>query len=153
MGLRESGVVQHTEAMVYAIDNINADPRLLPNVTLGFVILDDCLKPTTALAQVRCILDTTPIHCTLAQINTIVFQCERHTTNMFEQSMIKTVVINTKLLEQPAPINFSKIQIEQANLTIWPNLPNFAIRFWYLKEINLVCRINQFKQIRQACFT
>ena len=56
VGLRESGVVQHTEAMVYAIDNINADPRLLPNVTLGFVILDDCLKPTTALAQVRCIL-------------------------------------------------------------------------------------------------
>ena len=41
------------EAMVYAINNINANPRLLPNVTLGFVILDDCLKPTTALAQVR----------------------------------------------------------------------------------------------------
>ena len=53
IGLRESGVVQHAEAMVYAINNINANPRLLQGVTLGFVILDDCLKPTTALAQVR----------------------------------------------------------------------------------------------------
>ncbi len=50
-GLRDPGVIQHTEAMIYALQLVNRDPSLLPNVSLGFVILDDCLKPTTALAQ------------------------------------------------------------------------------------------------------
>ena len=50
--LRDPRAVQEAEAIVYAIDKINNDPSLLPNVTLGFVILDNCAKDTTALAQV-----------------------------------------------------------------------------------------------------
>ncbi len=49
--LRETGIVQLIEAMVYAINQVNRSPLILPNVSLGFVILDDCMKPTTALAQ------------------------------------------------------------------------------------------------------
>ena len=50
-GLRETGVVQYVEALVYAINEINADPNLLPGYTLGTVVLDDCDTAETALGQ------------------------------------------------------------------------------------------------------
>ncbi|MBN3306307.1 GRM8 protein, partial [Amia calva] len=37
--------------MLYAIDQINKDPDLLPNVTLGVRILDTCSRDTYALEQ------------------------------------------------------------------------------------------------------
>ena len=43
--------MQFVEAMAFAVDRINRIPGLLPNVKLGFTILDDCSKDTTALAQ------------------------------------------------------------------------------------------------------
>lgn len=49
--LRESGVVQYVEAVAFAINQINESPELLPDFQLGFVILDDCMNPQTALAQ------------------------------------------------------------------------------------------------------
>ena len=42
---------QYHEAMVHAINIVNADQQLLPNISLGFVILDDCTKDQTALAR------------------------------------------------------------------------------------------------------
>lgn len=42
---------QNIQAIVYSIDKINADPTILPNVTLGFVIIDDCRNAVTALGQ------------------------------------------------------------------------------------------------------
>lgn len=42
---------QYVEAVVYAINKINQDPNLLPNTTLGYVILDDCVKQSAATAQ------------------------------------------------------------------------------------------------------
>ena len=50
--LRSPGVIQFVEAMVYAVERVNNDSSVLPNVSLGFVILDDCLKTSTAAAQV-----------------------------------------------------------------------------------------------------
>ncbi len=38
-------------AMNVAIKQVNENPAILPNITLGFVILDDCAKDTTALAR------------------------------------------------------------------------------------------------------
>uniref|UniRef100_A0A667FSM9 Glutamate metabotropic receptor 2 n=1 Tax=Lynx canadensis TaxID=61383 RepID=A0A667FSM9_LYNCA len=43
--------IQRLEAMLFALDRINRDPRLLPGVRLGAHILDSCSKDTHALEQ------------------------------------------------------------------------------------------------------
>ncbi|XP_049809196.1 uncharacterized protein LOC126252349 [Schistocerca nitens] len=43
------GGVQALETMLYTLDRINAPPSLLPNVTIGAHILDDCDKDTYGL--------------------------------------------------------------------------------------------------------
>ena len=43
--------IQRAEAMLYALDMINADDTLLPGVRLGCHILDTCLRDTYALEQ------------------------------------------------------------------------------------------------------
>ena len=57
--LRETGVVQYVEAIVYAISKVNNNRNLLPGIDLGFVILDDCSKAETALERA---LHLMPIH-------------------------------------------------------------------------------------------
>ena len=49
--IKEHKGIQRVEAMLYAIDKINADPLILPNITLGVHILDTCLRDTYALEQ------------------------------------------------------------------------------------------------------
>ncbi|XP_068602083.1 glutamate receptor, metabotropic 6a [Brachionichthys hirsutus] len=57
------------EAMLYALDQINSDPGLLPNITLGARILDTCSRDTYALEQsltfVQALIqkDTSDIRC------------------------------------------------------------------------------------------
>ncbi|XP_069062445.1 metabotropic glutamate receptor 7 [Pleurodeles waltl] len=66
---REAGV-QRLEAMLYALDQINSDPDLLPNVTLGARVLDTCSRDTHALEQsltfVQALIqkDTSDVRCT-----------------------------------------------------------------------------------------
>ena len=43
--------IQRLEAMLYALDLINNDLNLLPNITIGAVILDTCSSDTYALDQ------------------------------------------------------------------------------------------------------
>ncbi|XP_035745360.1 metabotropic glutamate receptor 7 [Egretta garzetta] len=56
--------------MLYALDQINSDPDLLPNVTLGARILDTCSRDTYALEQsltfVQALIqkDTSDVRCT-----------------------------------------------------------------------------------------
>ncbi|XP_019868539.2 metabotropic glutamate receptor 7-like [Aethina tumida] len=49
--VKEEKGMQRLEAMLYAIDEINADADLLPNVTLGALIIDSCSSDTYALEQ------------------------------------------------------------------------------------------------------
>ncbi|KAJ6616196.1 hypothetical protein lerEdw1_015098 [Lerista edwardsae] len=66
---RENGI-HRLEAMLYALDQINSDPELLPNVTLGARILDTCSRDTYALEQsltfVQALIqkDTSDVRCT-----------------------------------------------------------------------------------------
>lgn len=49
--LKKEKGVQRLEAMLFAIDLVNRDPDLLPNVTLGARVLDTCSRDTHALEQ------------------------------------------------------------------------------------------------------
>ncbi|XP_077391774.1 metabotropic glutamate receptor 1-like isoform X2 [Festucalex cinctus] len=49
--VREQYGVQRVEAMFYTLDRINADPNLLPNITLGCEIRDSCWHSSVALEQ------------------------------------------------------------------------------------------------------
>ncbi|KAJ8261964.1 hypothetical protein GJAV_G00160500 [Gymnothorax javanicus] len=49
--INEDRGIQRLEAMLFAIDEINRDPSLLPGVTLGAHILDTCSRDTYALEQ------------------------------------------------------------------------------------------------------
>ena len=49
--VKEEKGVQRLEAMLFAIDEINKDDQLLPNTSLGALILDSCSSDTYALDQ------------------------------------------------------------------------------------------------------
>jgi hypothetical protein len=44
------------DLLPFAVSRINADPGLLPNVTLGFTVLDTCMRWQVALARVWSLL-------------------------------------------------------------------------------------------------
>lgn len=49
--VKEEKGMQRLEAMLYAIDEINNSNDLLPNITLGALIIDSCSSDTYALEQ------------------------------------------------------------------------------------------------------
>ncbi|XP_028858325.1 metabotropic glutamate receptor 1 isoform X2 [Denticeps clupeoides] len=49
--VREQYGIQRVEAMFYTLDRINADPDILPNITLGCEIRDSCWHSSVALEQ------------------------------------------------------------------------------------------------------
>ncbi|KAI5618964.1 metabotropic glutamate receptor 1 isoform X1, partial [Silurus asotus] len=49
--IREQYGIQRVEAMFHTLDRINADPFLLPNITLGCEIRDSCWHSSVALEQ------------------------------------------------------------------------------------------------------
>lgn len=67
--LKKEKGIHRMEAMLYALDQINQDPYLLPNITLGARILDTCSRDTYALEQsltfVQALIqkDTSDIRC------------------------------------------------------------------------------------------
>ncbi|XP_061540640.1 glutamate receptor, metabotropic 6a isoform X5 [Phycodurus eques] len=67
--LKKEKGIHRMEAMLYALDQINGDPTLLPNITLGARILDTCSRDTYALEQsltfVQALIqkDTSDIRC------------------------------------------------------------------------------------------
>ncbi|KAL7847516.1 hypothetical protein AOLI_G00222340 [Acnodon oligacanthus] len=49
--VREQYGIQRVEAMMHTLDRINADPDILPNITLGCEIRDSCWHSAVALEQ------------------------------------------------------------------------------------------------------
>lgn len=68
--LKKENGIQRLEAMMYALDQINQDEQLLPNITLGARVLDTCSRDTYALEQsltfVQALItkDTSDVKCT-----------------------------------------------------------------------------------------
>uniref|UniRef100_A0A8V5GUW9 Uncharacterized protein n=1 Tax=Melopsittacus undulatus TaxID=13146 RepID=A0A8V5GUW9_MELUD len=56
---KEKGI-HRLEAMLYALDRVNGDPAVLPNLTLGARILDTCSRDTYALEQALGFVRTPP---------------------------------------------------------------------------------------------
>lgn len=67
--------VQRLEAMMYAVDKINKDPDLLPNITLGVNILDTCSRDTYALNQ-----SLEFVRASLNNLDTSSFECLDNST-------------------------------------------------------------------------
>lgn len=65
--------VQRLEAMMFAVDSINKNPDILPNVTLGVHILDTCSRDTYALNQ-----SLQFVRASLNNIDTSAFECRDH---------------------------------------------------------------------------
>lgn len=62
--------VQRLEAMLYAVDRVNNDPTLLPNITIGVHILDTCSRDTYALNQ-----SLQFVRSSLNNLDTSAFEC------------------------------------------------------------------------------
>ncbi|XP_054464748.1 metabotropic glutamate receptor 7-like [Anoplopoma fimbria] len=68
--LKKENGIQRLEAMMYALDQINQDDQILPNITLGARVLDTCSRDTYALEQsltfVQALItkDTSDVRCT-----------------------------------------------------------------------------------------
>ncbi|KAG5868276.1 hypothetical protein JTB14_025801 [Gonioctena quinquepunctata] len=69
--------VQRLEAMMFAVDSINKNPNILPNVTLGVHILDTCSRDTYALNQ-----SLQFVRASLNNIDTSAFECADHSVNI-----------------------------------------------------------------------
>lgn len=65
--------VQRLEAMMFAVDTINKNPNILPNVSLGVHILDTCSRDTYALNQ-----SLQFVRASLNNIDTSSFECPDH---------------------------------------------------------------------------
>ncbi|XP_053562826.1 metabotropic glutamate receptor 4 [Bombina bombina] len=80
--LKKEKGIHRLEAMLYALDRINADSDLLPNITLGARVLDTCSRDTHALEQSLSFVqplidkDRTEVRC-LSGGNPIIAQPER----------------------------------------------------------------------------
>lgn len=66
--------IQRMEAMMFAIDRINADPNILPNLTIGAHILDTCSRETYALNQSLAFVRASALN----NIDTSNYECEDH---------------------------------------------------------------------------
>ncbi|XP_011699353.1 PREDICTED: metabotropic glutamate receptor [Wasmannia auropunctata] len=67
--------VQRLEAMLFAVDQINQDPNILPGVTLGVHILDTCGRDTYALNQ-----SLHFVRASLSNIDISVLECADKST-------------------------------------------------------------------------
>ena len=51
-GIQDEDGIQPLEALLFTLDEINADQKLLPNITLGVIVLDTCDSPLHTAEQV-----------------------------------------------------------------------------------------------------
>ena len=50
-GIQDEDGIQPLEALIFTLDEINANPHLLPNIKLGVIVLDTCDNPLYTAEQ------------------------------------------------------------------------------------------------------
>lgn len=111
--------IQRLEAMLFAIDRINQDNRLLPNVKLGAIILDTCSSDSYALNQ--------SLEFVRASINTVegsAFQCPDGSTPRPKYG--------SKIISGVVGGSYSEVSLQVANLLRLFKIPQvcfFPFRF------------------------
>ncbi|RZC41109.1 ANF receptor domain containing protein [Asbolus verrucosus] len=71
--VKEEKGMQRLEAMLYAIDEINNSAEILPNITLGALIIDSCSSDTYALEQ--------SMEFVRSYMNQVTARSQNHTSN------------------------------------------------------------------------
>ncbi|KAL1493265.1 hypothetical protein ABEB36_011350 [Hypothenemus hampei] len=66
--------IQRMEAMMFAIERINADPTILSNITIGAHIVDTCSQETYALNQSLQFVRVSALNT----MDTSIFECQDH---------------------------------------------------------------------------
>ncbi|XP_063697705.1 metabotropic glutamate receptor 1-like [Culicoides brevitarsis] len=80
--VREHYGIQRTEAVIQTIDEINADPTILPNITLGYQILDTCWYAPIALRQtIELIRGTEDEKCTSKNVTVAQKAIQKHASS------------------------------------------------------------------------
>ena len=70
--------MQAVQAFMWAMDKINADPKLLPNITLGYAIQSDCRQESVALAKTIKFLPMDQSRIKRMNISTDLYQTLTH---------------------------------------------------------------------------
>ncbi|BFZ06211.1 hypothetical protein BsWGS_09250 [Bradybaena similaris] len=61
--------IEYPEAVAFVVDKINKDDKILPNVTLGFYLVDDCSDQKYALSQAATFLPRVVASCQAEKCN------------------------------------------------------------------------------------
>lgn len=110
---RDRGI-QRLEAMLYALDRINEDSNLLPDIKLGAILLDSCSSSTYALNQ--------SLEFIRASINTVessAFECKDKSTPRpkYGSKMIAGVIGGS----------YSEVSLQVANLLRLFRIPQVSL--------------------------
>lgn len=83
--VKEEKGMQRLEAMLYALDEINNSSTILPNITLGALIIDSCSSDTYALERsmefVRSYMNKVKLHSTFLDTHLWVHWSEKNSAN------------------------------------------------------------------------
>lgn len=106
--------VQRLEAMLYAVDKVNNDTHLLPNITIGVQILDTCSRDTYALNQ-----SLQFVRSALNSLDTSVFECRDTSKPRLKQNVTGPVfgVIGG---------SYSSVSLQVANLLRLFHIPQIS---------------------------
>jgi len=125
------------EAMLYALDQINNDNSLLPNITLGALILDSCSNPSYALEQsmqfVRSFMGDQVINKFNKTIFLLIYAIEFLGSNIYLQSF-DTFCLTYRIVHRARPILAEGVlgkQVRQSQSLVSSGLPLAGSLSWW----------------------
>ncbi|XP_034027337.1 glutamate receptor, metabotropic 6a [Thalassophryne amazonica] len=141
--LKKEKGIHRMEAMMYALDQINSDPYLLPNITLGARILDTCSRDTYALEQsltfVQALIqkDTSDIRCSNGE-PPLIRKPER-VVGVIGASASSVSIMVANILRLFEPLFVSRHLCLAPMASVWSSSPLFVPHHLCLVPITFLC--------------